>query len=151
QVQTSGKIYTNKDLGSVPESTAPPPPPAAAGDSSAAGSKDTEKSGKDGDKSSTDGAKKDGDKASGEDKSTGGKRDQASWAAKMKGLRETVDRDQTLADAMQSRINALTADFVNRDDPAQKSVIERDRQRAVAELERLRKQIVADKKAIADA
>ena len=32
---------------------------------------------------------------------------------------------------MQTRINALSTDFVNRDDPAQRSVIERDRQKAL--------------------
>src|SRR5207302_1594755 len=63
-----------------------------------------------------------------------GKKDQAYWAGRMKSAQEAVDRDSTLADAMQSRINALTADFVNRDDPAQRTAIERDRQRAVTEL-----------------
>ena len=36
---------------------------------------------------------------------------------------------------MQTRINALTTDFVNRDDPAQRAVIEHDRQKALAELD----------------
>ena len=41
-------------------------------------------------------------------------------------------------------------DFVNRDDPAQRAVIERDRQKALAELDRLKKAVVDGKKAIAD-
>ena len=51
---------------------------------------------------------------------------------------------------MQTRVNALTTDFVNRDDPAQRGIIERDRQRALTELDRLKKQIVDDQKAITD-
>ena len=41
-------------------------------------------------------------------------------------------------------------DFVNRDDPAQRAVLASDRQKAIGELDRLKKQIEADKKAIAD-
>jgi hypothetical protein len=51
---------------------------------------------------------------------------------------------------MQTRINSLTADFVNRDDPAQRAVIERDRQKSIAELARLTKSVQDTKKAIAD-
>ncbi|TMQ47037.1 MAG: hypothetical protein E6K73_14225, partial [Candidatus Eisenbacteria bacterium] len=61
-----------------------------------------------------------------------------------------LDRDQTFSDALQSRINALTTDFVNRSDPAQRAVIERDRQKALTELSNLKKQIDDDKKALAD-
>ena len=68
----------------------------------------------------------------------------------MKELRTQSERDQTYAEALQTRINSLTADFVNRDDPAQRGIIERDRQRAIAELERLTKAIAEGKKAIAD-
>jgi len=68
----------------------------------------------------------------------------------MKAALEAIDRDTTLADAMQSRINALTTEFVNRDDPAQRSRIEGDRQKALGELDRLKKQITADRKAVTD-
>ena len=51
---------------------------------------------------------------------------------------------------MQSRINALTTDFVNRDDPAQRAGLERDRQKAVGELSRLKQQVEDGRKAIAD-
>ena len=51
---------------------------------------------------------------------------------------------------MQSRINALTADFTARDDPAQRAAIAGDRQKALDELARLKKAIVDGKKAIAD-
>ena len=65
-------------------------------------------------------------------------------------LRETLTRNQLLADALQSRVNALTTDFVNRDDPLQRAAIAADRERTLAELERLRKQLVDDEQAIDD-
>ena len=68
----------------------------------------------------------------------------------MKVIQDKLDRDQTFADALQTRINSLTADFVNRDDPAQRLVLERDRQKAIAELARLQQDIVNGKKALAD-
>jgi hypothetical protein len=77
-------------------------------------------------------------------------KDQAYWGGRMKELRSKLERDQTYVDALQSRINALTADFVNRDDPAQRGVIANERQKNVAELERLQKAIVDTQKAIAD-
>jgi hypothetical protein len=67
----------------------------------------------------------------------------------MKELQAALERNQTYADALQSRINALTTDFVNRDDPAQRAVIAADRQKAVVELERLKTQIEDDRAAIA--
>jgi hypothetical protein len=53
------------------------------------------------------------------------------------------------AEALQTRINSLSADFVNRDDPAQQAVIARDRQRSLGELDRLKKAIEDGRKAIA--
>jgi len=78
------------------------------------------------------------------------KHDEAWWRGRMNDARQQLDRDRMLAEAMQGRINSLTTDFVNRDDPAQKAVVEQNRQKALAELERLEKQIVADQKAIED-
>jgi hypothetical protein len=129
------KVYTNKDLGAVPAGSPAPPPPSAGDSKDAKGAADS--------KDAT--AAKD---AAADDK--GVKKDQAYWSSKMKSLREQVDRDQSYADAMQTKVNALTTDFVNRDDPAQKAVIERDRQKALAELARLQKAIIDDKKAVAN-
>jgi len=74
--------------------------------------------------------------------------DEAWWRARMDVAREARERDQVLSDAVQSRINALTSDFINRDDPAQKQQIASQRLRALEELDRLKKQIVEDDKAI---
>jgi hypothetical protein len=133
-VAAPSKVYTNKDLGAVPAGS--PPPPAAAtpavttpNDASKAADDDTK-------------AKPAADK--------GPVKDQAYWAGRLKTLQDALSRDQNYADAMQTRINALTTDFVNRDDPAQRAVIERDRQKSLAELARLNKSVQETKKTIAN-
>jgi hypothetical protein len=77
-------------------------------------------------------------------------KDQKYWATKMKTLRDTLAQNQVLSDAMQSRINGLSTDFVNRDDPAQRAVIAGERQKALDESARLKQAIVDNTKAIAD-
>jgi hypothetical protein len=137
EIKEPTKVFTNKDL-------VPAPTPSTSADGAAApaaqapggGSKETKE---------TKDAKDDKD-----GKATEPAKDKAHWAGRLKGLQDTLDRDQTYADALQSRINALTTDFVNRGDPAQRAVIERDRQRSIAELARLKEQIQKDKKALAD-
>jgi hypothetical protein len=79
-----------------------------------------------------------------------GKKDEAYWRKRIQGAREAAQRDEVLAGALQSRINALTTDFVNRDDPAQRAVIAADRQKALAELDRIRQEIARHTKAIAE-
>jgi len=73
-------------------------------------------------------------------------RDQAFWSGRVTGVRTALDRSRIFADSLQSRINALTTDFVNRDDPAQRAQIDRDRKAALAELDRVRKEIEAQQK-----
>ena len=75
--------------------------------------------------------------------------DEAFWTGRMAAARAALDRTRLFADALQSRINALNTDFVNRDDPAQRSVIEQDRIKALAELERVKKEMTDQTKAIA--
>ena len=48
----------------------------------------------------------------------------------------------------QNRIDSLTTDFVNRDDPAQQSQIRADREKALAELDRVKKVVEEDRRAI---
>jgi hypothetical protein len=64
-------------------------------------------------------------------------KDEAFWRGRMNDLRTGIERNQMFRDALQSRINALTTDFVNRDDPAQRAAIAFERQRALAELDRV--------------
>ncbi len=66
---------------------------------------------------------------------------QAYWQNRIKDARTQVTRSQMFADSLQTRINSLRTDFVNRDDPAQKAQIERDLNAALAELERVKKEL----------
>jgi hypothetical protein len=77
-------------------------------------------------------------------------KDEAYWSGRMKELQSQLSRTQMFADALQSRINGLRTEFVNRDDPAQRDRIQADRNAALAELERVKKELEATTKAIAD-
>lgn len=77
-------------------------------------------------------------------------KDETAWRTRISQARDQLERTKTLLDALQSRVNALSADFVNRDDPAQRAVIERDRQKALGEIERLKKEIGEYTKAVAN-
>jgi hypothetical protein len=139
-VKPSGNFITNKDLPTVPTpSSAPPVTPAAgkvAGDGAAA---DTDKAKAD----------KDSQDDQGKDAKAGPK-DEAAWANRMKQAREGLQRDQMFAESLQSRINALTVDFVNRDDPSQRDQIAVERQKAIDELDRVKKSVIDRTQAIAD-
>ncbi|HKC56615.1 MAG TPA: hypothetical protein VKC35_10845 [Vicinamibacterales bacterium] len=136
-VKAPAKVYTNEDLRS--ESGGPAPVPAPAAQAGATGTQPVPSSPsgvqppKEGDKPATDEPKK----------------DEAYWKARIGKLRDDLGRAQTFADALQSRINALTTDFTARSDPAQRAVIGTDRQKALAELDRVKKEIEANTKAIA--
>jgi hypothetical protein len=131
KIPDPARVYTNKDLGAPPAASTPAPaatPPAAtpaapadAAKASAAEAKDKEPA-----------------------------KDQKYWAGRIKTLRDDLARNETYAEALQTRLNSLQADFVNRDDPAQRAVIERDRQKAAGELGRLKQSITDGKKAITD-
>ncbi len=79
---------------------------------------------------------------------SGERRDQAYWKGRMTAAREQLERSRTFAEALQTRINALNADFVNRDDPAQQRVIAQNRTKAVAELDRVQREVASHTKAI---
>jgi hypothetical protein len=136
-VPEPAKVYTNKDLSPVPPGSSSPAAPAP---DASAKTGDTDKKGDD-----------KGEKA---EKSEKGEKepvkDQAYWSGKLKALRDKLAKDKDYADAMQTRINSLTTDFVNRDDPAQRSVIEQNRNKSIAELGRLNTSVKDTQKAIDD-
>jgi hypothetical protein len=68
----------------------------------------------------------------------------------VKQLQTALDRDESYTGALQTQINSLNADFASRDDPAQRALIGQNRQKALAELNRLKDAIVKDKKALDD-
>jgi hypothetical protein len=80
----------------------------------------------------------------------GENRDENWWRNRVSTVRADLQRQTLFVEALQSRINALTTDFVNRDDPAQRDQIAVDRQKNLAELERVQKDIERLKKQIAD-
>lgn len=77
-------------------------------------------------------------------------KDETYWRGRITAAREDLRRNEAFKEALQSRINALTADFTARDDPYQRAKISDDRQKALAELARLTTDIEAGAKLIAD-
>jgi hypothetical protein len=149
-VKGDTKVYTNGDLKPVSDpsapvtaSAAPDDAPASAGkkpsDAKADAKADPKADGKTDDKAPAKDAKA---SANGDEKG------QEYWGGKMRALTEQLERDRLYAEAIQTRINSLTADFSAKDDPAQRALISDDREKAVSELSRLRKQIDEDKDAI---
>ncbi len=78
----------------------------------------------------------------------GERRDQAYWKGRVSAAREQLERSRTFAEALQTRINALSTDFINRDDPAQQRLISQNRTKAVAELDRVQREIASHTEAI---
>jgi len=134
-IKEPSKTYTNKDLVSVPPATG-----------STTATAETSKPATDAAKGADQGDKDKKDKP----KDAAPAKDQKYWSGRMKTLQTQLEHDQAFAEALQSRINALTTDFTARDDPAQKAIIAQNRQKALAELDRLKQAIVDDQKAIAD-
>lgn len=139
-VKGSGRAYSNKDLRPVPPPAAPPvsaTPPTSPG--SADPGSDTLQPAE----------QKAEDKGADKSPVKSETKDAKYWAGRMQGLREQLERDRLHAEALQSRINALTSDFAGRDDPAARSQIGVAREKAIAELERLKVAINEGTKAIA--
>jgi hypothetical protein len=70
------------------------------------------------------------------------------WRDRMTTARAALERDEVLADALQTRVNSLQTDVVNRDDPAQRAQLQMQLQRALNEVARLTRQIEVDQKTI---
>jgi hypothetical protein len=130
-IKVSSKVYTNDDLAPPqPQRTEQisdtdmPPDRAATGGQEAAGTANPPPS-----------------RPPEPEKPASPRRDEKYWRARIGEARAALARDEIFLEALQSRINALTADFTARDDPAQRAVIASDRQKALAELERVRAEI----------
>jgi hypothetical protein len=130
-VPTAASTPTTPSTASTPSTPSTPSSPAAENGSTSGGNSNANTT----PESSSQGAKD---------------KDQTYWKTRITQAREQLDRSKTLADAMQSRINALNTDFVNTDDPVKRGGVERDRQKARAELDRLKNEIKEATKAVAD-
>jgi cell division septation protein DedD len=124
------KAYTNADL---PES-AVKPQPAPAPVQSAATSAEAPTS----------------DPAATPPKPEAEQRDEAWWRGKMAQLREELRRNEVFQEALQSRINSLSADVLTRDDPYQRAKLGEDRAKAVAEMARVTDEIAKGRQAMTD-
>lgn len=77
-------------------------------------------------------------------------KDETWWRNRMLQAREAQRRAESFAAALQSQINGLTTDVVNRDDPYQRAKLSDDRLKALSELQRVTSEIEQAKKDIAD-
>jgi hypothetical protein len=132
EIKNAPKMLTNKDL---PASAVKPPTSASvpAADGQAAPGADQKAAG-------TEGAPP----------TESSQRDEKYWRSRITQARETLQRNEMFAAALQSQINGLTTDFVNRDDPYQRAQIGEQRQKALDELARVKGEIENGKKQIAD-
>jgi hypothetical protein len=136
KVKSTSKVYTNQDLGPGGEAAQQPSQAPSAtpptGQVAGPGGAETGASAVEG-QTPADPAKA-----------------EAEWRGRIEGARAQLQRNELFLEALQSRVNGLTTDFVNRDDPAQRALIGNDRQRALREMERVRSTIEALKQQIAD-
>ena len=147
-IKSSAKVYTNDSVRSepAPRGAAPAAAPAAA-----PGAPATPPTPSGVDPAAADPAGSDKAKAApgAETPAADAKPDEKAWRERLQTARDALARAQTFAEALQSRINSLSNDFAARDDPAQRATISTDRQKALAELERVKGEIAQHTKAIA--
>jgi len=138
-IKETEKVITTKDL---PESARKPKsaPPDAASPASAGGQASRAGSAQ----------KPAADSTSKAAPAGAGQKDEKYWKDRIETAREALRRNEAFAEALQSRINALATDFVNRDDPFQRAKLGEDRQKALAELARVKSDIEQGRKHIAD-
>jgi DNA repair exonuclease SbcCD ATPase subunit len=137
-VKTSGKKYTNDNLRPEPQ---PSPGPVASGEAASPGTSGEQPTPPPASAAPAPAAPP---AQTPEDR----KQSEQEWRSRIKAERDALERAKTFADALQTKINALNTDFVNRDDPAQRNVVAADRERALAEMARLKKEIQDHTKAI---
>ena len=129
-IGTPGKVYTNESLRSEPASTAPVPAAPLASSAPTAESPTPSASVPAAETATP------ADPATAEPAATPGEAPvtEADWRKLVTDGRDALSRARIFADALQSRINVLSADFVNRDDPVQRDAVAADRNEALTEL-----------------
>lgn len=131
------EVYTNEDL--EPDFTSPTPPATPSDTDPAAGPADP-------DAAAAEATEPDAAAPASDAPAQG----EAYWRERMATAQAQLDRTRMFAQAVQNRIDMLWTDFVNRDDPVQRSIIEQDRNKALAELEQLKKDMEENQQAIAE-
>ena len=146
-IRAPGKLYTN---GSLRQEPPPPSPPSTTQSGSGGSSASTPPDGGPPSAAGTPPTQAPGQPAAGPPGSgQPTPSTEAEWRKRIATAREALTRSQIFVEALQSRVNALSTDFVNRDDPAQRDQIAAERQKALAELDRVRREIQDHQKAIA--
>jgi chromosome segregation ATPase len=141
-VKVPAKVLTNEDLKKFERATppdAPKPDPAVAKDPAAADAAT-------GEAARQDVAKAEADKLKGQEEV----KDEAWWHNRITDARAALERNRLMADALQSRINQLWADFTAAAGPIKQRELGEERQKAIDELGRLKKEMEAQKQGIAD-
>ena len=127
------KVFTNANLASSDDASAPPLSVVSSAPSNTTSSTATQPT-------------IPGGKA--EPVDAGAMKDQAYWQARISKARTDLSRTQMFADSLQTKINSLRTDFTNRDNRVEREKIQQDLNNALAELERLKKEIDVQQKAI---
>jgi hypothetical protein len=130
-IKAAGKVYTNDSL--KPDITASIPPTSPSNTSASAPTEERALQ-----------------PPAGETPPDGDAKTEEYWRSRMGAARSALERSRIFADALQSRLNALSTDIVNRDDPAQRQQLELERSRAQAEMDRVKKEMTQQEKAIAE-
>lgn len=137
-IRSSGKVYTNENLDAQPAPATPPAPQPTTPAAPAAPSTSTPPA------APAPGAAPSASSASGAPKT------EADWRKRVTDERDALSRAQIFADALQTKLNSLETDFVNTDDPARRALVDADRQKSRAELDRVKQEIQQHQKAITD-
>jgi hypothetical protein len=135
-VPAAGKVYTGDTL--KPDPLSRPAAPARPGEAQPAAAAP-----------SPSGVEGEAPKPEAAPESPAPRQDEKHWRDRIQAERDALQRAEMFSEALQSRINALSTDFASRDDPAQRSQIATDRQKALAEIDRVKQEIQQHTKNIA--
>jgi hypothetical protein len=138
---TSIPMYTGEDLSRLPPRMAPPMPKPATTEVITLGPAGSQTAA-----AQTGAAAPAGQPAA----AAPGPRDEKYWRDRIGAVRTNLARAEIFAESLQSRINSLSADIVNRDDPAQRQKLMEQRQAALDEFDRVKKEIVGFLQQLAD-
>jgi hypothetical protein len=78
------------------------------------------------------------------------KKDEGYWRERMAKARQALAKDEAALPVAEAKVQGMTTEVVNMDDPARQSKLRQQLMVSMAEVERLKGQIEADRKAIAD-
>jgi len=78
------------------------------------------------------------------------KKDEGWWRDRMAKARQALAKDEAALPVAEGKVAAMTTEVINMDDPARQSKLRQQLMVTLAEVERLKGQIEADKKGIAD-